>query len=283
MDYQQKFLIELCQHCITVAKDVGRIILEYYNNFNHAKDVKIKADNSPVTNADLKSHQELTLRLNQLLKLPVLSEESDEHNPATRLSWHDYWLIDPIDGTKEFIAKNGEFCINIALIHKNRPILGIIYAPYLELLYYAVHNHGAYKIEKDAPAIKIHTNRMKANFNGATGIVIAASRRYRQSHKYANFIDYLTTNNIKHQIILAGSALKFGLVAEGRVDLYPRFGLTGEWDTAAGDCIVKEAGGAVKNLQGKELKYNIKQSLINPEFYVAGDKNFQWDDILVKI
>lgn len=283
MDYQQKFLIELCQHCITVAKDVGRIILEYYNNFNHATDVKIKADNSPVTNADLKSHQELTVRLNQLLKLPVLSEESDEYNSATRLSWNDYWLIDPIDGTKEFIAKNGEFCINIALIHKNRPILGIIYAPYHELLYYAVLNHGAYKIEKNAHAVKIHTNRVKANFNGAKGIVIAASRRYHQSHKYANFIDYLTSNNIKHQIILAGSALKFGLVAEGRVDLYPRFGLTGEWDTAAGDCIVKEGGGSVKNLQGKELKYNIKESLINPEFYVAGDKDFKWDDILVKI
>jgi 3'(2'), 5'-bisphosphate nucleotidase len=280
MFYKKTILQELCNVGISIARRAGDKILYHYNNFDSVKDVRIKADLSPVTIADLASHHEIVQGLKHIelkdtvFNLPILSEEDSEINHLVRLNWDDYWLVDPLDGTKEFINRNGEFCINIALIHNNKPIIGIIYAPYFDVLYYALLNQGAYKIDKQSSPQRIYTNSLiKPEL---TELNIATSRRHNKTSKYNDFIKKLKKNNIKCNSLFSGSAIKFGLVAEGKADLYPRFGLTYEWDTAAGDCILREAGGKLAKINGEGLYYNKREILINPEFYAAGDKNFDW-------
>jgi len=249
-----------------LAIKAGDKIMEIYKR---DFDIEKKADNSPLTEADLASHHCIVDGLKVITPdIPVLSEESCEQDLQGRISWKKYWLIDPLDGTKEFIKKNGEFTVNIALIEDNVPVFGVVYAPSLKVLYYGDSN-GAYKIEgSTVSAIKV-----KPAPCGSEVWSVVGSR----SHQSTEFLDFV--KNIKnHEIVSMGSSLKICLVAEGKADLYPRLGLTSEWDTAAAHAVVNAAGGLL--LQYPELtplKYNTRaETLLNPFFIVCAGVSGTW-------
>jgi 3'(2'), 5'-bisphosphate nucleotidase len=230
--------------------------------------VKKKTDDTPLTEADLLSHDTLLEGLQSLTPTyPVVSEESASLSFEQRQQWSRYWLIDPLDGTKEFIHRTDEFCINIALIENHKPILGMIYAPATGRCAYAIAGAGAFEIH-ESKHIPLHTKHYDR------ACVRLAMSRFHGEKKFLPFVQEAEN----YQIIPCGSALKFILVAAGEADVYLRFGQTSEWDTAAGQCIVEEAGGKVIDLQGNVLQYNTKESLLNPEFIVMGDHQHNWLD-----
>lgn len=255
----------LLPEVLSIARLASQKILEIYQNTDSNFKIQHKTDNSPLTIADLASNQIITEGLKQLTpNYPVLSEESPAISYQERSGWQRYWLIDPLDGTKEFIQRTDEFTINIALIENHQAILGIIFAPVLDLGYFAIQGHGAFKQQgKDHPT-PIHTHKIDLN-----AITIVSSRRHSMT-KLQSFLDQLPNYNLIHK----GSALKCCIVAEGTADIYPRLGPTSEWDIAAGQCILKEAGGAIVDLQGNVLQYNTKESLINPPFVAIGDRTY---------
>lgn len=251
-----------------IAKDAGKIILEIYNS---EFAVEQKDDKSPLTAADLASHQLICKELKELMPdIPVLSEESSTTPYTTRAQWQQYWLVDPLDGTREFIKRNGEFTVNIALIENNEPVIGVVYVPVTGVIYYASNNNGAWKQTGDEKPDQIHTRKTNPD-----KIAVAGSRSHASERQLA-FFEKLG----KAEVFSIGSSLKFCLVAEGIVDIYPRFGLTSEWDTAAAQCVVKEAGGQVTDEEFKVLAYNTKESLLNPNFLVIADPGFDWKPYL---
>jgi len=244
----------------SIAQKAGDEIMKIYQqNF----DVDYKADNSPLTKADLKSNEIINESLKDLCpEIPILSEENKEVPYNIRKEWEYFWLIDPLDGTKEFVKKNGEFTVNISLIYKNTPILGVIYAPAVELLYYAQKGTGAFKQEKDGNVKKLPIYNNSNNTN--TLKVIVSKSHYNQETK--DFVDNLKNQYKKIEFINIGSSLKFCLIAEGKADFYPRLAPTMEWDTAAGQAIVEESKGRIIKYKTKEpIRYN-KQNLLNPYF-----------------
>ncbi len=235
----------------SIAIKAGEEILKIYNqNF----EVKKKEDNSPLTKADLISNKIICESLNQLYpKIPIISEESAKIPYKTRKEWEYLWLVDPLDGTKEFVKRNGEFTVNIALIHKQEPVLGVIYAPVLKDLYFAKKGSGAFKNEKPLPFIKKHNT-----------LRVIASRSHL-SKETKDFISSIKTEK-KIEIISKGSSLKFALLAENLADIYPRLSPTMEWDTAAGDAILRECKRKIVRYEDrKPLIYN-KENLKNPYF-----------------
>ncbi len=222
--------------------------------------VQLKADESPLTLADKKSHQAITKILAQT-GIPILSEESQAASYEERKNWNYLWLVDPLDGTKEFIKHNGEFTVNIALIEGLQPLLGVVSLPASGVVYYGGLTIGAYKSDKNGTsALKPFRDRVKPPI-----IRVVASRSHLNVETSA-FIESLGPM----EIINAGSSLKFMWVAEGKADVYPRFGPTMEWDTAAPHAIVNALGYSVHNPQtGKELQYN-KADLLNPNFLCVG-------------
>jgi 3'(2'), 5'-bisphosphate nucleotidase len=185
-----------------------------------------------------------------------------------RHNWQRYWLVDPLDGTREFIKRNGEFTVNIALIEGHEPVLGVIYVPVTRVLYYACRGHGAYKKEAGATATALEVHP----WAGEGTALVAGSRSHAGEHlKF--FLDRVGD----YELVSMGSSLKLCLVAEGKADIYPRFGLTSEWDTAAAQCVVEEAGGMVVDLNGTPLRYNTKESLLNPYFLVIADPSGNWE------
>lgn len=243
------------QYIIALAKRAGAAIMEIYEkDFS----VHIKKDASPLTEADLTAHHILVEGLEAMRNYPVLSEESSEEIKKKRLNWSKYWLIDPLDGTKEFVKKNGEFTVNVALIQHGKPIFGIVYAPALKKLYVGDINEGAYKQEDGKDSEKI---TVRAAPSKKSDYVIVGSRSH-QSDEFKSFIQ----NYPGAEIVSMGSSLKLCLVAEGKADIYPRLGLTSEWDTAAAHAIVEAAGGRVLNAEtGETIVYN-KKDLLNPFF-----------------
>jgi 3'(2'), 5'-bisphosphate nucleotidase len=258
----------LCQNAISIARIAGKKILEIYES---KYTIEHKQDNTPLTTADLAADKIIRQALKELTpEIPVLTEESDAIAFDIRKQWNRYWLVDPLDGTREFIKRNGEFTVNIALIENHRSILGVINAPTLETDYFAWKSGGAHKKMAGQAQIPIHTRKADKN-----NLVIAGSR----SHTSGRIKAYL--NKLGDiELLSIGSSLKSCLVAEGRVDLYPRLGLTSEWDTAAAHCIVSEAGGHITQTDNTELLYNTKDSLLNPEFFVFGDKTISWHSYL---
>ena len=258
----------LCQNVIGIARLAGKKILDVYNS---EYTIEHKEDNTPLTTADLAADKIICAALKELTPdIPVLSEESIHIPFETRKKWNRYWLIDPLDGTREFIKRNGEFTVNIALIENHKSILGVINAPVLNTDYFAWKNGGAYKQANlgDVRNISVRSaNRDK--------LVIAGSRSHA-SDKLKAFLSKL--NNV--ELLSVGSSLKSCMVAEGSVDLYPRLGLTSEWDTAAAHCIVEEAGGFMTQTDLSPLRYNTKDSLLNPEFFVFGDISIPWHSYL---
>lgn len=249
---------------LALAKQAGRRIMEIYQS-----DFRVgeKDDHSPLTAADLASHHCLVEGLTALYpKHPVLSEESAALPFKERAEWETYWLIDPLDGTKEFVKRNGEFTVNIALIHRNEPVLGVVYAPAKELSYFASEGCGAFRQVGEAEPENIEV------CPSAPAIVRVVGSR---SHATVDLGLYLSRLG-DHELVSIGSSLKLCLVAEGAADLYPRIGLTSEWDTAAAHAVVKEAGGSVVDLAGQPLRYNTKESILNPYFLVYGDRSRDW-------
>lgn len=258
----------LSYEVLDIARQAGEEILRIYNS---SFDVKLKSDQTPVTDADIAADQLIHRLLNQLTPdIPVLSEEAESIPFEVRRQWSRYWLVDPLDGTREFIKRNDEFTVNIALIDQHRSILGVINAPALKLDYFAWQGGGAYKAQKKQAEHAIYCR--KAN---PEQLIIAGSRSHA-SNKLQNFIDNLTNA----ELISMGSSLKSCLVAEGEADVYARLGLTSEWDTAAAQCIVEEAGGQILQTDMSPMRYNTKDSLLNPEFFVIGDNSINWSQFL---
>ncbi len=239
----------------TIAKEAGDATMEIYKtDFK----VEYKDDKSPLSEADIKANEIICTSLLKLFpNIPIMSEENRQIEYKNRKDWEYYWCIDPIDGTKEFIKKNGEFTINIALIHKNSPVLGVVYAPALKDIYWSKQNTGAFKNGLKLP---LHVNN-----NPKESLSIVASKSHL-SKETQEFIDALLTKEIKQ--ISKGSSLKLCMVAEGIADIYPRLAPTMEWDTAAADAIVRESGKMTYQFDSKEPMVYNKQNLLNPWFVV---------------
>ena len=242
---------------ISIAEQAGAAILTIYQKDSTAFNVTDKADNSPLTAADLASHQLIVNALQALTpELPVLSEEAADISWNIRKTWQRYWLVDPLDGTKEFIKRNGEFTVNIALIEDGEPVLGVIFAPVLNKTYYAAKGEGAFVKHGDASrAIRVATP-------GDTVRVVGS-----RSHPSPDLAGYLQQFP-KHDMVPVGSSLKFCLVAEGSADVYPRFGPTMQWDTGSGHIIALEAGAKV-SFDGISRRVYQREKLLNPNFIVS--------------
>jgi len=271
-------LEKLCLECVNIARDAGVAILAIYDaGFN----IEEKEDKSPLTDADLASHNLIIQRLSDLTPdIPILSEESAKLPFEERASWETYWLVDPLDGTREFIKRNGEFTVNIALIHQHRSIIGVINVPVLDADYFAWENGGCYKSESNGDAKPISVKKLSDN--EGEQLTVAGSRSHGSEMMQQYMAKLSADNGGKPETLSMGSSLKFCLVAEGRADLYPRLGLTSEWDTAAAHCIVEQAGGYITKTDMTPLEYNTKDSLLNPFFFVFGDNSRDWSQYLEK-
>lgn len=260
----------LLEGVIPIARDAGKAILEIYET-DYA--IEHKDDKTPLTEADMAAHHIIDDGLVKMTPdIPVLSEESAKIPFEERSQWSTYWLVDPLDGTREFIKRNGEFTVNIALVENGEPVVGMVYVPVTGVSYFACRTHGAWKTEStDAEPQRISVRPMPKE----GPLVIAGSR----SHRGTSLNTFLE-NVGEYEIISMGSSLKSCLVAEGKADLYPRLGPTSEWDTAAAHCVVDEAGGRITDTSMKPLRYNTKDSLLNPYFFVCGDMEKDWSEFL---
>jgi 3'(2'), 5'-bisphosphate nucleotidase len=256
-------LPRLLDAALELAVDAGRRILGVYQS-DFA--VTHKEDETPLTQADLASHALIVETLGRLAPaLPVLSEEAADVPYAVRRAWPRYWLVDPLDGTREFVKRNGEFTVNIALVEGHHPVLGVVHAPVLGLTWAAARGAGTFRVEGGA-RVPVKTRRADGP------LTVVASRSHRDADT-----DRILARLPAHQTVSRGSSLKFCLVAEGTADFYPRLGPTSEWDTAAGQCLVEQAGGAVWRLpELTPLGCNEKESLLNPSFAVVGDPAYDW-------
>jgi len=269
MDINDIRLKKLVNPVCDIAKRAGAKIMKIYAE---GFEVEEKKDHSPLTTADLASHTLIIKQLQMLTPdIPILSEESVSISYEERSKWKNYWLIDPLDGTREFIKRNGEFTVNIALITDNSVSLGVVFVPVQDISYFASRNEGAYKQEQNQKAKKIKV-RSSTPTNKPT---ICGSRSHAGKSLQA-----LQDKIGIYDLISMGSSIKMCLVAEGVADIYPRFGPTSEWDTAAAHCVVNEAGGEIVNMDLQTLQYNTKESLLNPSFLAVGDMNNQWRDFL---
>lgn len=242
---------------LAIARQAGEDIMAVYDSAEIG--ASSKADNSPLTLADLASHRTIVDGLSKLAPYyPIVSEEAADVAYAARSKWSNFWLVDPLDGTKEFIKRNGEFTVNIALIENGVPVLGVVYAPVLDVCYYAARGAGAFVQRGKSRAQPI---RVRQHLAGET-IKVVASRSHSDARN-----EMLLNKLGGHECISMGSSLKFCLVAEGAAHFYPRLGPTMEWDTAAAHAVVSAAGGVVCDREGRELRYN-KPDLHNPEFFV---------------
>ena len=268
-------LAELARGCCALARTAGAAIMQVYaGEFA----VERKDDNSPLTAADLAAHRAIVDGLTLLTpQIPVLSEESAEQASwQTRRGWVRYWLVDPLDGTREFVKRNGEFTVNIALIEDHAPTIGVVFAPALDELYWGWRGGGAY----------FSTSKQSGNSTPAairtrprpSPLIVAGSRSHADPRTLAA-LELIGA----HELRALGSSLKFCRTARAETDLYLRYGLTSEWDTAAGQCVLEQAGGKVLGMNGAPLRYNTKESLLNPDFLACGDASFDWAGLLAGV
>lgn len=266
------------EELVSIVEDAGAEILEIYNsNF----EVQTKSDESPLTQADLAAHQVIVRGLQALSpQLPIISEESTPPDFAERSSWQRYWLVDPLDGTKEFVNRNGEFTVNIALIDAHQPVFGIVGVPVQGKIY--IGDTG-----QTAPAQRAYVlqNGQSSPLSGPAEADLQKSLRVvaSRNHGGQRLEDYLSDiaarfENCQRRPV--GSSLKLCVLAEGGADIYPRLGPTSEWDIGAAQAVLTAAGGAVYAASGQVLQYNTKDSLLNPEFLAVGDASYPWRDRL---
>jgi len=254
---------------VDIAIAAGEKILDLYES---DLTVTSKEDDSPLTEADLAANQIIIEQLRHLTPaLPILTEESCGIPFTERHEWNTYWLVDPLDGTREFIKRNGEFSVNIALIHHGEPVLGVVHAPVLDMTYWACKDRGAWKQTGSEKPQQICVRKAPEK-----EVTVARSRAPLTGGLLNRFLDRLG----KYKEVSMGSALKSCLVAEGRADLYAKLGPTCEWDTGAAQCIVEEAGGHITDTNMQDLRYNTKESLLNPHFFVFGAGDHKWSDYL---
>jgi 3'(2'), 5'-bisphosphate nucleotidase len=259
---------DLLANVVKLAQQAGDAILSVYSE---QFEVTHKTDQSPLTVADLRSHEIITNGLRALTPdLPVLSEEASDIPFEQRRQWTRYWLVDPLDGTKEFVSRNGEFTVNIALIEDHVPTLGVVHVPVTSTTYTGATGLGAFKQVDGAKPTPLHVCSPANN-----PLRIVGSRSHR-----GDSLDQYLPKLAPYELVAVGSSLKFCLIAEGSADFYPRFGPTSEWDTAAAQALVEAAGGAVIKTNGERLRYNTKADLLNPHFLVYGDRQRDWLQIL---
>ncbi|HIN69122.1 MAG TPA: 3'(2'),5'-bisphosphate nucleotidase [Methylococcales bacterium] len=254
--------IQWLKPAVLIAKEAGAGIMNYYGVPTDRLSVTRKDDNTLLTEADVQAHEIIHNGLQQLTPdIPILSEEGLIPGYPQRSQWSHYWLLDPLDGTRGFVDRRDEFTVNIALIEHRRPVMGVIYAPVLKQCYFALQGEGAFRQELDDEPQSIHTNTMNWEaFYVLLGHYLQTARLPGLFHDVAGC-----------HVVRVNSSLKFCRIAEGKGDIYPRLGDTSEWDTAAAQCILTEAGGAIVDLQGEALQYNAKESLLNPPFVAFGD------------
>lgn len=241
----------------TAAKKAAVSILDIYESGDFS--VEAKSDDSPLTKADKASHLAIVAELEKT-NLPILSEEGRDIPYEERKDWEYFWMIDPLDGTKEFIKRNGEFTVNIALIHKGRPILGVVQVPVQNKLYYSTETQGAYLETDEITKLKVN------HFSTSDSKLKIVASRSHLNEDTQQFMDQFD----QPEIVSMGSSLKLIAVAEGKADLYPRYAPTMEWDTAAADAIVREAGGQVTIKESNTPVHYNKENLLNPHFLVSG-------------
>jgi 3'(2'), 5'-bisphosphate nucleotidase len=259
---------QLLPGVLEVARAAGHAILEVYASPGAAElSVELKADRSPLTAADRAAQDVIVRGLAALTPtVPVWSEESAAIDPAVRARWRSFWLVDPLDGTKEFIRRNGEFTVNIALVVDHAPLLGVVHVPVLARTYHGIVGSGSFRVDGDAAPCAIAVRRP------ATQPLRVAGSRSHAGDSLAGFLASLGP----HELVSMGSSLKLCLVAEGAADVYPRLGPTSAWDTAAAQAVVEAAGGAVVDLSGQPLRYNTGPEVLNPHFVVYGDATVNW-------
>lgn len=251
---------------IKAAQEAGAVLAShFYGGFAHQ--VTMKSDQSPVTQADVAANEIIVEHLKKTdVTIPILSEENDIPDYSIRQTWTRYWLIDPLDGTRGFIKHSPEFCVNIALIENHAPILGVIYSPVSKECFYAIKNNGAFFIDP-----KNNSTHHITTLKNKTGTLCFLTGRFDRTLQMRHRKKLLEKQFGAISMIQMNSALKFPHIARGLADVYVRFGQTSEWDTAAGQCIVEEAGGVVVDFNGDSLHYNAQSSLINPPFIAMGD------------
>lgn len=247
---------------VRIARAAGSAILPYFQD-SERQAVVHKIDQSPVTQADFAAHKVISFELKKLTPhIPVLSEEEDCPPYEVRKSWEQYWLVDPLDGTRGFIRHSSEFTVNIAFIEHGKPLLGVIVQPVVDRCFYAVVGKNAYQAQAEQQPVLLSLKR-------------EARQELRilcgQFDRSIRFVKKIIPKSMPFQLIQMNSSLKFAALAQGLGDLYCRFGPTSEWDTAAGQCILEAIGGAVVDFQGEPLQYNAKSSLINPSFLAVAD------------
>lgn len=257
---------------VDIVRRAGAEIMDVYaTDF----DVETKSDSSPVTQADLRAHAVIVAGLRDIAPdYPILSEESEPPGFETRSTWSRYWLVDPLDGTKEFVGRNGEFTVNIALIDGHRPVLGVVGVPARDEVFVGdVTAEQAYKETATA------RERLATRPVAGEGLTVVASRSHG-GDRLERYLDAVADALGPVARRPVGSSLKLCLLAEGEADFYPRLGPTSEWDIAAAHAVLAAAGGAVRRFDGQPLEYNTKASFLNPEFMAVGDPAFPWDERL---
>ncbi|MHB8454345.1 MAG: 3'(2'),5'-bisphosphate nucleotidase CysQ [Acidiferrobacterales bacterium] len=252
---------------VEIARAAGRSILHIYERDFH---VDSKNDGSPLTEADRAANGLIVQRLAELApERPVLSEEMESVTYSERVAWRRFWLVDPLDGTREFVKRNGEFTVNIALVEDGRPVLGVVHVPVTDVTYVGCRGAGAFRQEAGGVRLEIRAR----SYRGGRATVVAS--RSHAGDKLGEFLARLEAREGGYDTASLGSSLKICLVAEGHADIYPRLGPTSEWDTAAAHCVLEAAGGRLTDLHGRPLAYN-KESLLNPWFLASGEGNYDW-------
>lgn len=273
---------QLGERVLELCKEAGDAILAVYNQKAEI-DIQSKDDSSPLTEADLASHHVLVGGLEGLLDgVPVLSEEGDIPTWGERQYWQRYWIIDPLDGTKEFIKRSGEFTVNVALIENGRPVLGVVFVPVLNVGYSGLQDGGAYRHDATG-STPITVRRVQALIDTKKPVALVASRNHGAEEVTVLMSRLEEDLGATVETTNMGSSLKLCLVAEGKADLYPRLALTCEWDTAAAQAVVEAAGGEVWTDLLEPMRYNSKEELLNPYFYVVGDTSFPWRELLKNV
>lgn len=263
--------MDLSKLLVDVRKAVVEAGAEIMAVYSHPSrwETRKKDDDSPLTAADTVANRVLVARLNELTPaIPVLAEESEMPPWSQRKQWRECWVVDPLDGTREFLKRNDEFTVNVALVRDNRPILGVVHAPALQRWYYAARHEGAWRQDGKKAPVKLDVSKRSPDRPWK----VVGSR----SHNTPEFDEFVARLG-EVEIVTMGSSLKLCLVADGSADVYPRPGPTSEWDTAAAHAVVAEAGGQVVNLEtGETLTYNTRESVINPPFLVCAEADPAW-------
>ncbi|HVI58179.1 MAG TPA: 3'(2'),5'-bisphosphate nucleotidase CysQ [Luteimonas sp.] len=261
----------LREEVIATARAAAAAILRVYET---GFDVERKADDSPLTAADIAAHRCIVERLSAATpEIPVLSEEAADAVPAaTRRRWSRLWVVDPLDGTREFVKRNGEFTVNIALVEDGEVVFGVIQAPVTGALWHGARGQGAFRRDGDTDAA------LRTRAPAAAPLRVSASRSHRNERTEALLARIAAGTGADSEPVALGSSLKFCRLAEGGMDVYPRFGPTSEWDTAAGQAILEAAGGCVLDPRGRPFRYNQRDTLLNGDFIALGDPSLPWRD-----